>query len=152
MRTASIPKTCLALAFPAVLILFSAVPLRAADALGPGACDIQHGPCSVTTVSGMSIEFDIHPKPVKPLSKLLFIVSLKDKGKAITDAQVSLDLTMPGMYMGKNASVLTQAAGGRYEGNGVITRCMSGKKTWKADILVERGSARDRAGFLFEVQ
>jgi hypothetical protein len=140
-----------ALVFVSLLV---SIPLylHAGDVAAPRPCDIQHGSCSVTTASGMSIELDVQPKPVKPLSKLQFIVTLTDKGKALTNASVGLDLTMPGMYMGKNAPVMKHISKGRYEGSGIITKCMSGRKTWQADVTVENGAAKDTAGFLFEAQ
>jgi hypothetical protein len=140
-----------ALVFASLLTSFPTY-LYAGDVAAPRPCDIQHGSCSATTASGMSIEFDVQPKPVKPLSKLQFMVTLTDKGKALTNASVGLDLTMPGMYMGKNAPVMKHISKGRYEGSGVITRCMSGRKTWRADVTVENGGAKETAGFLFEAQ
>ena len=152
MQTASISKTCFLFIVPAILALFPAAALQAVDAPGPARCDIQKGPCSIATASGMIIGFDIQPKPVKPLTKLQFVITLTDKGKALTNASVGLDLTMPGMYMGKNAPAMKHVSKGRYEGNGIITRCMSGRKTWQADITVDRGGSREAAGFVFEVQ
>ena len=152
MQTASISKTCLLLPVLAVLVLFPAAALQASDAASPKRCTIQKGSCSITTASGMIVGFDIQPKPVKALSQLQYIVTLNDKGKAVTDASVGLDLTMAGMYMGKNAPAMKHVSKGRYEGSGVITRCMSGRKTWQADVTVVRDGARETASFLFEVQ
>jgi hypothetical protein len=138
--------------FWAFLLFISPFFLTAAGAAEPATCAIQHGACQFTTPSGMTVEFDIQPKPVKAMSKLQFFVSLKENGKPVTDALVTFDLTMPGMYMGKNAPDMKHITNGRYEGNGIITRCMSGRKTWQADITIERSGTRQAARFVFEVQ
>jgi len=99
----------------------------------------------------MEIVFDIAPKPVTAMSELTFLVTLKKNGVPLTDAAVSLDLSMPGMFMGKNRPLLSHEGQGRYRGKGVITRCASGRKIWKAALAVERGQTTD-AAFVFEVK
>ncbi len=152
MKTAVLTESRMLFAIWCMAICLVGCPVWAADPALPASCDIQHHACSMTTASGMVVRFDIQPKPVKTLSELRFIVSLLDKEKPVTDASVKLDLTMPGMYMGKNTPDMKPGTNGRFEGKGVIPRCMSGRKTWKADVAVERGSIRDAAGFVFEVQ
>ena len=116
-------------------------------------CDIQRGPCIQETGDGMRVEFDIQPKPVTTMSGLTFFIHLTRNGKPVTDASsVVLDLSMPGMYMGRNRPVLKQLDNGRYEGKGLITRCMSNSSTWQAEITVERGKRITVADFEFEVQ
>lgn len=114
-------------------------------------CDIQHGPCIMAT-NEMTITFDILPKPVKTMSELRFIVTVKKKDHPVTDASVTLDLSMPGMYMGKNRPVLKHVNRGTYQGTGIITRCTTGKKTWQAKITVGRGDPATIARYQFEVQ
>jgi hypothetical protein len=99
-------------------------------------CDIQRGSCLIETGEGMTIEFDIQPKPVAAMSELSFIVNLNRGGTPLTDASTELDLSMPGMFMGRNRPVLKHVYNGRYEGKGIITRCPSGKKTWQAEVTV----------------
>ncbi len=115
-------------------------------------CVIQQGPCIKEAGQGMRILFDIQPRPVKALSDLVFSVTLTRSGKSVTDAAVLLNLSMPGMYMGRNQPVLKHVQDGRYEGKGIITRCMSGRKTWKADISIRQQAVAERASFVFEVQ
>jgi len=136
----------------APLLFYLLAFVTATDAATAAPCVIQQGACSFTTDSGITVEFDIRPKPVKAMSNLDMIVSVKEKGRPVTDASVKLDLTMPGMYMGKNSPDMKHSANGRYEGTGIITRCMSGRKTWQADVRVERGNTRQTASFVFEVQ
>ena len=115
-------------------------------------CDIQRGSCLIETGDGMTIEFDAQPKPVAAMSELTFIVNLSRGGSPVTDASTALDLSMPGMFMGKNRPVLKQLYDGRYEGRGIITRCPSGKKTWQAEVTVEHAGKTDVASFVFEVK
>lgn len=116
------------------------------------ACDIQRGSCLVETGEGMTIEFDIQPKPVAAMSELTFIVNLSRGGSPVTDASTTLGLSMPGMFMGKNRPVLKQVYDGRYEGMGIITRCPSGKKTWQAEVTVEHAGKTAVTNFVFEVK
>jgi hypothetical protein len=113
-------------------------------------CDIQHGPC--TRKSGdMTIIFDVLPKPVRTLSELHFLVTLKRNNAPITDSTVALDLSMPGMYMGKNRPVLKHRGQGEYQGTGIITRCTSGQKIWQARVTVGRDKPTI-VQYQFEVQ
>ncbi len=79
------------------------------------------------------------------------MVRLTRHGASVDDAEVGLDLTMPGMYMGKNTPLMKHVAGGRYEGTGVIMRCPSGKKLWRATVSVT-AKKKPGAAFLFEVK
>ena len=115
-------------------------------------CAIQQGPCMQDVGEGLRVLFEVDPRPVKAMNDLKFIITLTRSDIPVTDAAVVLDLSMPGMYMGRNRPALTHVKDGRYEGKGVITRCMSGNKTWKADISVKRQMATDNASFVFEVQ
>lgn len=116
-------------------------------------CDIQQGSCAATTTEGLVIEFDIQPKPVVAMTELKFSVNLKRAGSGDQKVNsVLLDLTMPGMYMGKNQPSLKKTADNSYEGTGIITRCMSGRKTWQAIITAEQAGRTSSAGFIFEVK
>jgi hypothetical protein len=115
-------------------------------------CDIQIGSCIMRTGDGMTIEFDIQPKPVAAMTESTFVVRISRKGIPITDALVKLDLSMPHMFMGKNQTVLKHIKEGRYEGKGVITRCASGRKTWQADVAAGPAGKTGVAAFLFEVK
>jgi hypothetical protein len=115
-------------------------------------CDIQQAACSRQSGDGMSIVFDVQPKPVASMSESTFIVTLSRSGKPVTDAAIHIDLSMPGMFMGKNQPVLTHRKDGRYEGKGIITSCVSGKKTWLADVVIDSAGATTVFGFIFEVK
>jgi nitrogen fixation protein FixH len=129
--------------------------LNSADAAAAGDradCDIQRGPCRRETMNGITVEFDVQPKPVTAMADLDFIVRLKKDGMPLSAASVMLDLSMPGMIMGKNRPALTKVGDGRYEGGGIITRCMSGRKIWLAEVIVKQQRKTDAVDFLFEVK
>ncbi len=132
------------------LITVLTLPLSAiAESAVP--CDIQHGPC-VTEANGMTITFDILQKPVRSMSELRFMVTVRKNKIPVTNASVALDLSMPGMYMGKNRPALKHVGRGVYQGSGVITRCTTGKKTWQAKVSVGRGDPATTARYQFEVR
>ncbi len=93
---------------------------------------ILNGPCT-KEISGRKITFDILPKPVRHMADLTFRVTITPC--TAIPSTLLLDLTMPGMYMGKNQVVLTQKGPCIWEGKGVIVSCMSGRKHWRATIL-----------------
>jgi len=115
-------------------------------------CDIQSGPCRRETRNGITVEFDVQPKPVTPMIDLDFIVRLKKDNMPQNAASVSLDLSMPGMIMGKNRPVLKKISDGRYEGKGIITTCMSGRKLWLGEVIVKEAQKAEAVDFLFEVK
>lgn len=138
-----------ALVTAAILVLLFSLHSGAGEGID---CDIQRGPCVHDARNGMRIEFDIAPRPVTAMSELTFIVTLKKNGVPLTDAVVSLDLSMPGMFMGKNRPLLSHEGQGTYRGKGVITRCASGRKIWKAAVAVERAGQTTDAAFVVEVK
>jgi hypothetical protein len=133
----------------ALLVLFA----RVVGSETSTSCNIQRGPCMQETGDGITIEFDVRPRPVTTLSELTFIIILteSESGLPLTDASVGLDLSMPGMFMGNNRPVMHRVSAGRYEGKGIITRCMSGRKTWQAKGTVEHAGKTVVVDFVFEV-
>lgn len=115
-------------------------------------CNVQNGSCLEETSDGMTVEFDIQPKPVSSLSELAFIANLSRSGTPVSDASVVLDLSMPGMYMGKNQPSLKHAKNGRYEWKGIIARCPSGNRMWQAELTITQGSKTTKVDFVFEVK
>ena len=107
-------------------------------------CDIHHNTCT-QKLSETEVILDIRPKPIKAMRNLTFKVTLK--GKQPLDAPY-IDLGMPGMKMGPNRVLLQSAGDNIYEGIGIIVRCPSGKRIWKATVTVpDMGSAE----FVFDV-
>jgi hypothetical protein len=113
-------------------------------------CRIDAGSC-VKTAEGLSVILDITPKPLKVMRDLTFLVTVTDRGKPVTDASVQIDLTMPGMFMGKNVVRLSHRADGVYEGKGVIIRCPSGEKIWQASVTIQQAAKKTVLSYVFEV-
>lgn len=126
---------------------------RAAE-MKPGEdCLINAGPCGGGIErEGITVGFDIQPKPVLPMREHMFMVTLKEKGDPVEDASVSVDLTMPGMFMGINRPVLVHTVNGIYEGKGIIQACPHGGKTWRADVNITRQGGTASVSFTFEVE
>lgn len=104
--------------------------------------EIDSMPCLRNIGEGLSASFDINPKPLKTMSEVFFVVVLKKGETPLTGAAVTLDLSMPGMYMPANRINLSQKGEGTYEGKGVIVRCPSGQKVWRAEMVVEFGDEK----------
>ncbi|MBI4848541.1 MAG: FixH family protein [Nitrospirae bacterium] len=116
-------------------------------------CAINAGPClKKTGTDNVQIEFDITPKPVNMMSELVFAVVVKQGEQPVTDADITVDLTMPGMFMGINRTVLEHIKAGRYEGEGFLPACPHGGKLWKAAVAVNRQGKVSTVSYLFEVQ
>lgn len=116
-------------------------------------CLPENGPC-VKTIHDRDIlvSLDINPKPVKTMTDMVFTVDIRESGKPVTDADVALDLTMPGMFMGINRPQMKHKKDGVYEGKGVIPVCPHGGKIWKADVTVKRNSISETVSYVFEVK
>jgi hypothetical protein len=130
----------------AILLLPSLPP-----ALGAGPtksminCNIQQGVCE-SIVDGTKVTLDILPKPVRAMCDLTFRVTVCAPGKI--SAVPYIDLNMPAMDMGPNRVLLKDLGRGVFEGQGVIVRCMSGKRTWRARIMLPNIGQAD---FIFDV-
>lgn len=95
-------------------------------------CDVQNTACR-QEISGTEVTFDISPKPVKAMTDLRFRITLTGgQPKALP----YIDLGMPGMKMGPNQVSLQAMGAGVYEGRGIIVRCPSGKRIWKAAVVL----------------
>jgi hypothetical protein len=93
-------------------------------------CDVHAGPCRAH-ISGTKVSLDIEPKPVKAMQDLTFSVTFAGEKPV---AAPYIDLGMPGMNMGRNRVILRSAGELVYRGEGVIVRCPSGRRTWKAKV------------------
>ena len=107
-------------------------------------CDVQSGVCT-RQLDGRDITLEVLPRPVKAMEDLTFIVHID--GQAPARAPY-IDLNMPAMDMGKNRVPLTLTAQGAYQGKGVIVRCRSGHRTWRARVTIPGAGVVD---FIFDV-
>jgi hypothetical protein len=107
-------------------------------------CDIQLGPCTKVKDT-LTVTLDISPKPVKAMKELTFRLSFD--GRELSDNPY-IDLGMPGMAMGPNRVLMNRVGNNTYEGRGVIVRCPSGQRTWKASVTLPDAGVID---FVFDV-
>jgi hypothetical protein len=113
-------------------------------------CVMSAGPC-IKTVNGLTVAVDITPRPLKAMHTSVFRTTISIKNRPVTDASVSINLSMPGMFMGQNIIRLTHLNQGVYEGTGVIIRCPSGKKIWQASVAISRPGRESVVNYIFEV-
>jgi hypothetical protein len=116
-------------------------------------CNFDIGTCTrILEDTGFEITLDINPKPVTAMSELLFSVIILKNGLPVTKAEAVVDLTMPGMYMGKNQVFLKSKKDNKYEGTGVIPFCSSGSKRWMAEIKATLDDKVYSAAYTFDVR
>ena len=94
--------------------------------------NIHGGPCTISA-GNHSITLNIEPKPVKAMQELTFNLRITPCDK-LPDKLI-LDLSMPGMQMGKNQITLVKKSSCLYDGKGIIVRCMSRQTLWQVTIL-----------------
>jgi hypothetical protein len=115
-------------------------------------CDINAAPCERQIREGLKATFEIFPRPVRSMAEVSFAVLLERDGVPVDDAAISMDLTMPGMYMGENFFTLEYMGEGVYRKDGVLPRCPQGKKLWRAKVSVTRNGMAETITYLFEVE
>jgi hypothetical protein len=109
-------------------------------------CDLHAGPCTQSLLEN-TVTLDVTPRPVKALQNLFFRVTLSGKQLTSTKAPY-IDLGMPGMNMGPNRVQLKSVGGHSYEGQGVIVKCPSGRRTWQATVTIPDAGQTE---FIFDV-
>lgn len=95
-------------------------------------CNVQAGPCS-TRLGDRVVTMDITPKPVRVMEDLEFVVTVSGRSPK---SPPHIDLNMVAMDMGPNRVDTELQPDGSYRGKGVIVKCPSGKKRWKALVTV----------------
>ncbi len=108
-------------------------------------CNLHEGPCT-QVLAGSTVSLAVLPRPVKAMADLVFRVTLAEDSDLESDPYIDLD--MPGMTMGKNQVVLKAVKPGAYEGTGVIVRCKSGRRTWRATVTLPGSGSTE---FVFDV-
>lgn len=134
------------LEFPGVIHAAGA-PEEKDAGTGAVSCDIDAGPCIATVADGGTVSFEITPRPVRTMKDLLFTLRFDARSDPAAE-EVLLHLDMPGMYMGENRVRLRRAKEGVYSGAGIIVRCPSGRRIWRAAF---GGEGPDGAAFSFQV-
>ncbi|HOG17544.1 MAG: hypothetical protein A4E73_01296 [Syntrophaceae bacterium PtaU1.Bin231] len=151
------PTALFAAATAAVVLAWAAAPLPAVGGGMAADCAIDLGPClKQLPETGLTVAFDITPKPVATMKTVVFRVDLKQGGVPVTDGDVAVDLSMPRMTMAPNTVKLSHQGNGIYRGRGVIVKCPSGDGLWQADTFVRHPARPDgspqRAWFTFRVK
>ncbi len=86
---------------------------------------------------GLLVALALNPYPPSGGSSSDFDISLTDtSGQAISDAAISLDLTMPGMYMPPNQLNMDAVSSGKYHAAGRFTM----RGLWRIEVIITRGS------------
>lgn len=101
-------------------------------------CLFDKGPC-IKRIDSTEVTFYAEPLPVQAFKETTFTVLIR--GREVLPEELILDLSMPGMYMGKNQVLLKKARTknneeASYRGQGVIPRCPTGKTLWQAIIPI----------------
>lgn len=95
-------------------------------------------------VGDMIVSIALNPYPPTGFNPADFEVTLTDaNGQAINDATVSLDLTMPTMWMPTNQFPLTSASNGKYSATGQFTM----RGLWRIEVIITRGGKTQSAFF-----
>lgn len=134
-------------ALSAVLLLAFSSSGNAGDKYREGInCDLHQGACT-QNLAGYTVTLAVAPRPVKAMQDLLFHVTFS--GNLPPNIKLPyIDLGMPGMKMGPNRVQLKSAGNNTYEGRGVIVKCPSGRRTWRATVTVPDFGQTD---FIFDV-
>jgi nitrogen fixation protein FixH len=112
-------------------------------------CDAGQRSCAAEA-GPFRIVLSLSPQPPVPLQELAATVLLTRDGAPVKDGEVSILLSMPGMYMGENRIALRPGADGAWTGKGPLVRCASGRRDWAADVVVRPpGGEEQRARFPF---
>jgi len=135
-------RSIMLIALLAGLFLFISNPVQGAEDVPD--CSIDMGPC-IPAVAGRQVTFDISPRPVKTMKELTFTIRATGRNSELT---ILLDLSMPGMYMGRNEVLLKKNPDGSYSGKGIIPRCPSGNKLWRAELTI---SGAGKVSYTFNV-
>jgi len=87
-------------------------------------------------VDGMVVMLSLSPYPPSASSTTNFDVKITDQsGQPVTDAVISLDLTMPSMYMPPNQVDLGASGNGIYASPGRFTM----RGMWRIEVIIELG-------------
>jgi nitrogen fixation protein FixH len=85
------------------------------------------------------VTLSLAPWPPRAMEEISFDVELP---RYDGDALPRVELSMPGMEMGRNRVPLARSGDGVFRGTGVFVRCPSGRREWVATVTVpDRGKA-----------
>ena len=92
----------------------------------------------------MIVLLALNPYPPSVGQPSAFDITLTDvNGKAIDDASLSLDLTMPSMWMPPNQLTAEFVSDGKYHAEGQFTM----RGGWRIEVIITRGSEKQSVFF-----
>ncbi len=95
-------------------------------------------------VGAMNVTLALSPYPPVSFQKGQFDVTLTDaQGQAITDAQVTIDLTMPGMPMPPSKPEAPHVGNGKYQAAAFWTM----RGLWRMEVIINRAGNQQSAYF-----
>jgi len=109
-------------------------------------CDLHDEAC-VQRVGDMDVILEVTPRPVRAMKDLVFTVTLSGRSES-PQPPPYIDLSMPDMDMGPNRVKMKPVGENVYEGKGVIVKCPSGHRVWRATVTVPD---MGKAEFVFDV-
>jgi hypothetical protein len=99
---------------------------------------------AVQKVGNLNVALALTPYPPVGWQDGSFDVTLTDaQGQAITDAKITLDLTMPAMPMPPNSFEAQPSGSGLYHATGMLTM----RGLWKIEVIIERGGQKQSVFF-----
>jgi hypothetical protein len=99
---------------------------------------------AMQTSGDLLVSLNINPYPPSGGDASTFIVTLEDAtGKPVSDATISLDLTMPEMWMPANQVTLAAADAGKYQASGYFTM----RGLWRIEVIITRGGQKQSVFF-----
>ena len=95
-------------------------------------------------VGNLNVSIALSPYPPVGFQETNFDVTLTDEeGQAITDAKITLDLTMPGMWMPPNTLQAQHTGNGLYHATGRFTM----RDLWRIEVIIQRGGEEQSVFF-----
>jgi len=99
---------------------------------------------AVQQLGEMIVSLALSPYPPKSGPPTEFDVTLTDlNGQAIDDATISLDLTMPSMWMPPNQPTMEFVSDGKYHTTAPFTM----RGGWRIEVIITRGGEKQSAFF-----
>jgi hypothetical protein len=90
------------------------------------------------------VSLSLSPYPPSSGDASTFVVTLTDaSGQPVSDATISLDLTMPEMWMPANQVTLTAGEAGKYQASGYFTM----RGLWRIEVIITRGGQKQSVFF-----
>lgn len=123
-----------------------AAPNQTAPAAQPTApsSSAATGNAATEKAGNWNVTLALTPYPPVSFQQTTFDIAITDeKGNAVSDAKVSLDLTMPSMWMPSNKPLAQALGSGKYQAIGRFTM----RGDWQIAVIVERGSEKQTAYF-----